>query len=457
MKQLTKTSLFLALMMLLTLSSCQKNEVTDLTISKSAITLKVGLSDTLVTTASWSGDISKQPMTLTSSDTTIATVKEIAPKDVSINKAGSFTKSIAIKARKAGTTNVTVEVGGKTAICQITVSQTNLSFSQIFASNWSDYYDVGTNNFTFHLLENTLQVDTAGKIHGIGNLLFIDFNVPITQNTIAEGYFTASNKFEANTFLPSEISNNQIYGSYIKTFGKDSITTTLVQDGHYSITAVGKNYRIDGELITTKNEVIHFSYSGSIPLANREIPVEITPDFTQGRLYYYGDTYKSGTSNNFTAYLATKDVNFADSIINGEILMLEINTALTATDSIPSGKYSMMPDLLTANLIPKSIVPGYTTNNGNNWGSWYYGQTTKKLKTGDVVVSKSGDQYTINYQLSDRFGSKVSGIFTGPLSYYNGTTGSGVAPAKVKGSTKLKSLIDRQILNKKIKPNIFKY
>jgi hypothetical protein len=91
---------------------------------------------------------------------------------------------------------------------------------------------------------------------------------------------------------------------------------------------------------------------------------------------------------------------------------------------------------------------GCYTSNGDDWGSWYYGEKNKKLKTGNIVVRKTGNQYIINYQLFDRVGSKISGVYTGTLDYYKGTASS-VTAANVKGVSKIRT-IHQTIVNKSI-------
>ena len=454
MKQLTKISSFFILIVLLSLSSCAKNQVTNVTLSKSSIALKVGQSDSLITTINLTGDMTKQPITWSAGDSKIISVQEGVSQNSSTNSE-SFTKTIVVTALSAGTTTVTIKAGEKTAVCQVSVNQTNFNFNKVLASNWGDYYDIGNNNFDMFLLENSLSINDTGAISGTGTYLYLDFNVPITQSTMVSGDFTASYNGEVNTFFPGEIYKNNIYGTRIVTIHNDSATITLVKDGHYSITYAGDNFLIEGDIITTTNEIVHFLYTGIVSVADkREVPVELTPAFTQGRLYYFGDAYNSGTSNNFVAYLGTKDVNFADSIINGEVLMLELNTSLTATDSIPSGTYNMISKLTeTIDLSPYSLVFGYTTSIGDQYGCWYYGTTTKKLKTGNAVISKSGSQYTINYTLFDRVGSKIYGTYTGPLTYTDGTAPapSSVSAARVKSINQTKSISNIQQNTKRIK------
>ena len=460
MKQLTKKSLFLIMLVLFTLASCVTNEVTSLKLNKSTISLNVGQADSLVATVTLKGDLSNQPISWMASNNDIVTITESNEQSSSRTGTGdSFTKTIIFSALKSGTTTVTLQAGEKTASCEITVGQTNYSFNQAYTSNWGDYYETGNNSFDMYLLENTLSINDTGALIGTGTFLYLDFSVAITQNAINEGNFIATNSGAVNTFLPGQLVDSQgqsfAIGTRIVTLGETTSTLSLVKDGHYSITAKGDNFLIEGDLTTESNEVVHFSYEGPVPVTDqREEPVEISPLLTKGELVYFGDAYETAVSNNFVAYLATEGVNFEDSVLNGEMLMLELNTPLTVKDSIPNGTYNMITKLtVAADLAPSSLVFGYTTDDGDNWGCWYYGETAKKLSTGNIVVSKSGNQYTINYTLFDRIGSKIYGTFTGPLKYIDGTapTPSAVSAARVKSYYQSKSISKIQQNTKRIK------
>jgi len=442
MKQIQNTGLLFILIVLFTLSSCVKNEITDVKLSKSTISINVGQSDSVIATVTLTGDLNAQPLSWNAGNAEIVSINESATDNSSKSGGdGTFTKTLIITALKEGTTNITVQAGNKTSTCEIIVNQTNYTFNQAYTSNWGDYYETGNNSFDMYLLENTLSVDSAGALSGNGTLLYIDFSVAITQNMMNEGNFTLTNTGAVNTFFPGEYveSDGQtaVKGTHIITINQTTAIATLVKDGHYSVSSKGENFLIVGDLITENNEVVHFSYEGPVAVKDqREVPVEIYPVFTKGELVFYGDAYKSGISNNFVAYLASESVNFEDTVLNGEILMLELNTALTDTTFIHDGTYNMMPLLTIENLVPNSLVLGYSTENGENWGCWYYGETTKQLRTGNVTVSRTDDQYTINYLLYDKIGSKVSGTFTGPLKYLNGmsTNSATVAAARVKSN-----------------------
>jgi hypothetical protein len=461
MKLLTKKSLFFALIALFTLASCETNEVTNLKISKSAISIYIGQADSLVVDVTLTGELNELPISIKSSNPDVVITTESDKENISKSgKSSSYSKTIVFTALKTGTTTITLQAGTQTASCEVTVVQQSFTFSQAFAANWGDYYETGNNSFDLYLLENSLGISDSGIFTGTGTYLYIDFHVPITQNTINAGSFLLSATGNINTFFPGELIEYQdefypIGTRFVKR-DESGITTALVTGGDFTITAKGANFLLEGDFTTENNEVIHFSYEGPLNVSDqREEPVEIFPALTKGELVYFGDAYNSKTTNNFSAYLASESVNPGDSVLNGEMLVLEFNTDITVTDSIPDGTYNMMTELTYGNLIPYSLVFGYTTTEGYEYGTWYYSTTTtKKIKTGNIVVSKNGNIYTVNYNLFDRFGSKVSGTFTGPLTYIDGTaeTPSSVSAARIKSNKQTtKSFSTIQQNTKKIK------
>lgn len=462
MKQISKLTLFPVLLVLLAFISCDKNEVTDLSLSKSSITLNVGQSDSIVATITLSGDIKDHPVTWTATIQDIVSIKESV---ITAGKSGNIaTNTLIVTALKTGTTTISIQAGGKTTTCQVTVGQANYVFNKSFAFNYGDLYETGNNIFGMYLLENTLSVNDSGNLDGTGTLIYLDFNMPITQNSLIAGSFSAANSGDLNTFFPGEIieynGESVAVGTRITTFGTNSGTTILVTDGNYKITAQGNNFVIEGDLTLENNEIIHFSYTGPVSVSDeREVPVELTPAFTKGELVYYGDAYNTKTSNNFVAYLATEGVDFEADKLNGEVLMLEINTPLTVKDYIPNGTYTMLTQInKIEDLAPNTLVYGYTTEEGDQWGCWYYGETTKSLRTGSIIVNKTGDKYTIQYNLLDRVGSKVSGTFTGPLSYSDATAAapSSVSAAKVRRQAVSKSVTGISTKHNKVKTLKFK-
>ena len=158
---------------------------------------------------------------------------------------------------------------------------------------------------------------------------------------------------------------------------------------------------------------------------------KINPDLTQGELWYFGDAYKTGESNLFTLYLGGPGIDMNTFNGNGEIIFADFNVSLTVKDSIPVGTYDMMTDLNT----PNTIIPGYVGNDGYPLGCWYFGAISAPAYTGNIIVSRKNDIYTIRYEFFDYYGVTISGTFQGTINYVNATT----LPSQVSLKNRLKS------------------
>ncbi|MDD3321272.1 MAG: hypothetical protein PHS59_07500 [Paludibacter sp.] len=149
---------------------------------------------------------------------------------------------------------------------------------------------------------------------------------------------------------------------------------------------------------------------------------------TQGELWYFGDAYETGISNNFTLYLGTAGINMDDLSGSGEVIFLELNTDPTVTDNLPTGTYEMT-DLDSNKFLPFTLVPAFVMND-NLWGSWYFGNTSNDIVTGSAVVTVDNNIYNIEYTLIDYYGNTISGTFHNPITFIDATANN--APANIK-------------------------
>lgn len=171
---------------------------------------------------------------------------------------------------------------------------------------------------------------------------------------------------------------------------------------------------------------------------------QISPSTTQGEFWYYGDPYQTEKSNNMVVYLASAGINMTDFSGTGEIIYIELNTALTATDSIPQGTYTMAADLDVELFNPFTMVPGYVDAE-SEWGTWYFGKTANDITEGTAIVTKKGNTYTISYEFADYYGNTISGTYTGALTYYNYFDYVEEASAKISNMKKSKLNLSRAI------------
>ena len=160
---------------------------------------------------------------------------------------------------------------------------------------------------------------------------------------------------------------------------------------------------------------------------------KIITQFTSGNLDYYGDFYGTALSNNYVLTLYS----------NSDTLLLEVNTPLTVTDSIPSGTYEMINNLNLndfSQFLPNTLLPAFQSN-GNLYGSWFYNQRIfTPVTQGSITSMLKNTTYTIQYNLFDYFGNSISGLYTGTINYSN----------KLSTSTS-GTLIKKEIKNQKIR------
>lgn len=156
---------------------------------------------------------------------------------------------------------------------------------------------------------------------------------------------------------------------------------------------------------------------------------EVTPttielkNLAQGEMDFYGDAYSLPTNDyaNWTIYLADGTINLSDLSGTGDILMMELNTAKGVSTEITPGTYNVMADRLAASFVAFTCVPGYTSGT-SPYGTWYIKdkKALNKATQGNVVVTKSGDDYTFTFELVDEStATTMKGSYTGPMEYYD--------------------------------------
>ena len=245
-----------------------------------------------------------------------------------------------------------------------------------------------------------LSVDKSDLNLTIGEVDSILVSIEITGdiNKLSINYSSSSANvvlMEESSVSSSQLKNNGIYTKTFRITGNKVGTTTITfQSGEKS-------------------------YNCSVTVDDN-----ILPEMTQGDLWYFGDPYETGVSNNFILYLCTAGINMEDLSGNGEVIFLELNTDMAYVDSIPVGVYEMTT-LDTNKFLPFTLVPAYVEND-NLWGSWYFGRSTNDIVTGSAEVSAINNQYKIEYSLIDYYGNTISETFQNNISYHDATISSGL-------------------------------
>lgn len=359
--------------------------------------------------------------------------------------------------------------GGFAAACKVVVEE---EFNGIVATTAGGYYcgdqyDNGyDNDFLFLLSGNVKEggVSLAGK----GTALWLDLNLPKTGATTlpAEHYIPllSDDQDQSYTWLPgTDAGSWGIFGSFIYSYqeGDAEPQYIMAEQGTVDITLNGSEYTINA-VVTAGGKEYKFRYTGAVtlkdvkdagdPPAQDYTEVDLGKELTQAYLEFDGDVYKTGgVSNNWLIYLADKQVNFASSPLSGpgKIMMLELNTAPSAGKELSEGTYNVLnPEEIksAAYLAPFTVVPGLVSDN-SVYGTWYLATETKGgqfqplcgAQKGTVSVKKSGQTYTIDFDVTDDdYKISVKGSYTGVPSFYDGTattsslsTKAAAAPGKV--------------------------
>lgn len=237
-----------------------------------------------------------------------------------------------------------------------------------------------------------------------------------------------------------------IIGSFIYSYqeGDAEPQYIMAEQGTVDITLNGSEYTINA-VVTAGGKEYKFRYTGAVtlkdvkdagdPPAQDYTEVDLGKELTQAYLEFDGDVYKTGgVSNNWLIYLADKQVNFASSPLSGpgKIMMLELNTAPSAGKELSEGTYNVLnPEEIksAASLAPFTVVPGLVSDN-SVYGTWYLATETKGgqfqplcgAQKGTVSVKKSGQTYTIDFDITDDdYKISVKGSYTGKPYIHDGT------------------------------------
>lgn len=402
----------------------------------------------------------------TPSDATNKEVEWVSSKPEVASVADGVVTGVAVGEALITVTSVD---GGFAAACKVVVEE---EFNGIVATTAGGYYcgdqyDNGyDNDFLFLLSGNVKEggVSLAGK----GTALWLDLNLPKTGATTlpAEHYIPllSDDQDQSYTWLPgTDAGSWGIFGSFIYSYqeGDAEPQYIMAEQGTVDITLNGSEYTINA-VVTAGGKEYKFRYTGAVtlkdvkdagdPPAQDYTEVDLGKELTQAYLEFDGDVYKTGgVSNNWLIYLADKQVNFASSPLSGpgKIMMLELNTAPSAGKELSESTYNVLnPEEIksAASLAPFTVVPGLVSDN-SVYGTWYLATETKGgqfqplcgAQKGTVSVKKSGQTYTIDFDVTDDdYKISVKGSYTGVPSFYDGTattsslsTKAAAAPGKV--------------------------
>jgi len=255
MKQLIlKASLFFATVTLFLFAACTKtNEVTNLTLNKSSVSFTLGQTDSLIATITANGDLNKFTVTWTTTDPTVMTV--VKGKIVGVSK---------------GTATITAKAGGKTATCNVTVTD---EISSVTTKGILVYFGDILGTSISHLFE----VGLASPI----DTIYLMINAPLTAtSSLPVGNYKLLTSLNSLTdlvpysIIPGELDNDsESFSWYIG----NSLQSEIIE-GDFNITSLSSStYTITYNFIDYYGNTISGTYQGS--------------------LYYYDETISSTSSS----------------------------------------------------------------------------------------------------------------------------------------------------------------
>ena len=244
MKQKIKFSLFISILAMAFITSCVKDEVTSIKMSKLTANLNIAQTDSLIATIEVTGNINKFPVTWTSSNQYAATVSSTGK----------------IQGVSTGKSTITAKSGTLTAVCEVNV--TNEIYPTLNAGLLV-YFGGAINPG----ISNLFEVGLAGPT----DTMYVFLNSPaldITSLSIGE-YKLMTNINSISDFVPFTI----IPGIYQDGIQYDSwylgIIESPITSGLLKITGLSNDiYVIEVDLVDEYGNNIYGSYVGKLKFYN---------------------------------------------------------------------------------------------------------------------------------------------------------------------------------------------
>ena len=246
MKNIIKINLSIAIIAILTFSACTENEVNNVSISKNALTLNIGQTDSLFADTDYSGNIVPS-IVWTSDNNAVVTVKD-----------GE------IEALKKGTAVIKATAGDKSATCTITVDD---KIEPLMTQGELWYYGDGygieiSNNFVVYLgSEGINMTDFSGE----GQVMYLEFNTGLGSVTnLPSGTYTIVDA-NPDLFTPSTMVSGFEYDSYLYGTWYFGNTTNSVIAGSAVVTQnTGNKYAIQYDFIDQYGNNIKGTFNGAL-------------------------------------------------------------------------------------------------------------------------------------------------------------------------------------------------
>ncbi len=299
-----------------------------------------------------------------------------------------------VTALSAGECVITCQTSNAKAECHITV--TPPSYSMIMSSaiaSQQRQLDNKNQNITLRLYDQNLSIDPDGNTHGNGYILNLSLILPPETTQPSEGTFEID-----STQLPytaevgkiiKEGLNYYATGSYLGYYSDNGLSASFITSGSITIKKEGGNFNIECNLTGENQEKIKIRYNGEIvyePYIERE---EHTLTYTS---FSYKSIVVSDESNlNHMEITVMTDKGEAS---------FYLRTPLSATDYIPSGRYSISAQPAPFTMLhPDNALFCHLMENGD---------TTAIFHSGELRISENETGQTLEAELYDRDKNKYT-------------------------------------------------
>ncbi|MDD5185841.1 MAG: Ig-like domain-containing protein [Paludibacter sp.] len=249
MKKNLKLSSLITLVALFYFTSCTKNEVTNLALSTKSMSFIIGQADSLIATVTASGDISKFPVSWTTTNKNVVSVTN----GKIIGLAG-------------GTATITAKSGDLSASCEVTVNNEIAAVMNVgYLEYYGDYFKTGKSNLF------------VVGIASLDDTLYLIINAPLTATiSLPVGSYSVlpSLNNEAADLVPFSVLPGHVYnGSQDNSWYIGRVESPIVEGNFNIISVVNGKYTIELNLIDGYGNTIYGSFQGSLYYYNKSAAV----------------------------------------------------------------------------------------------------------------------------------------------------------------------------------------
>lgn len=321
------------------LHSCEQNKIKNIYFKKDKVQLSVH--------EQYTAELFMEPFSETDYDK--ITWKSSDNSVVDVDKMGRIT------AVYTGVCTVTARCGKLRASIEVSVNPINISFasSNALAYFYGDSYDNSYNTVVVRFLSDGCRIEPNGDITGAGTYINMQLFAPKSTDSIALGTFRQSNTPMQYAFLSGYLREHNdrryVLGSYFGNLSVGGNSVVLIKEGVFNISKSMSQYVVEGVFRGDKDEVIELSYSGKIPLYDRNNTTADTVVFDRRTSVIddMDDLYNVGCR--------IFKVKYGNNV--GDLLQIEMATPLIAK-SIVAGEYSVGSSIREFSLVPSDMVTG---------------------------------------------------------------------------------------------------